>query len=257
MKGMKQSLWSQQYSVNTFLVNPQKKLGLYGLLNLLQDTAWIHATHLGHGYESMLEEQTAWVLTRQKLVMSSWPHWGDDIVLKTWIRPISGIIAIRDFEIYHKDSKIGECTTQWLILDLRTRKPAEKVLGLTENEFRYDAPAIVDAAKISLKTDLKKLAEFQVRNSDLDLNGHVNNTRYAQWILDSVSEEKHQEFLLQEYEVNFIAETKSGDTITILGVELAPDKFQFQGIRSSDSKIMFAATMKVSAKQLVPGNNLY
>lgn len=256
MKGMKQSLWSQQYNVNTFLVNPQKKLELYGLLNLLQDTAWIHATHLGHGYESMLEEQTAWVLTRQKLVMTAWPHWGDDIVLKTWIRPISGIIAIRDFEIYHKDLKIGECTTQWLILDLKTRKPAEKVLGLTEDEFRYDAPAIVDASKIPLKNDLKKLAEFQVRNSDLDLNGHVNNTRYAQWILDSVSEEKHQEFLLQEYEVNFIAETKSGDTITILGVELTPDKFQFQGIRSSDSKIMFAAAMKVSAKQLVPGNNL-
>jgi medium-chain acyl-[acyl-carrier-protein] hydrolase len=253
---MKQSLWSQSYKVNTFLVNPQKKLGLYGLLNLLQDTAWIHATHLGHGYESMLEEQTAWVLTRQKLVMKKWPHWGDDIELKTWIRPITSIVAIRDFEIYHAGEKIGECTTQWLILDLKTRKPAEKVLGLTEDEFRYDAPPIVDASKIQLKNDLTKLADFQVRNSDLDLNGHVNNTRYAQWILDSVPEEKHQEYLLQEYEVNFIAETKSGDAIAILGAELGPDKFQFQGIRGSDSKIMFAATMKVSAKQLVPGNNL-
>jgi len=253
---MKQSLWSQRYNVNTFLVNPQKKLGLYGLLNLLQDTAWIHATHLGHGYESMLQEQTAWVLTRQKLVMKSWPHWGDEIELKTWIRPIQGIIAIRDFEIFHENEKIGECTTQWLILDLKTRKPAEKVLGLTEDEFRYDAPAIVEASKIQLKNDLTKLAEFHVRNSDLDLNGHVNNTRYAQWILDSVSEEKHQEYLLHEYEVNFIAETKSGDTIGIFSGELAADKFQFQGIRSGDCKVVFAATMKVSARQLVPGNNL-
>lgn len=253
---MKQSLWSQHYTVSTFLVNPQKKLGLYGLLNLLQDTAWIHATHLGHGYEAMVKEGTAWVLTRQKLVMSDWPHWGDEIELKTWIRPITGLLAIRDFEIYSKGKKIGECTTQWLILDLKTRKPAEKVPGITEDEFRYDAPAIVDASKIQLKNDLTKLCEFQVRNSDLDLNGHVNNTRYAQWILDSVSESKHQEYLLREYEVNFLAETKSGDAISIWSGELSDDKFQFQGARGSDGKIMFAATMKVSAKQLLPQNNL-
>lgn len=247
---MKQSLWSQKYNVNTFLVNPQKKLGLYGLLNLLQDTAWIHATHLGHGYEAMINEGTAWVLTRQKLVMNDWPHWGDDIELKTWIRPITSLLAIRDFEIYHNDKKIGECTTQWLILDLKTRKPAEKTPGITRDEFRFDAPVIVDASKIQLKNDLTMLAEFQVRNSDLDLNGHVNNTEYAQWILDSVSEKKHQQFKLDEYEVNFIAETKAGDSIAILSGEIAPDKIQFQGIRNSDNKIMFAATMKVSARHL-------
>jgi acyl-ACP thioesterase len=65
--------------VNSFLVNPQKRLGLYGLLNLLQDTAWIHATHLGHGYDNMLLEETAWVLTRQKVRMTEWPKWGDEI----------------------------------------------------------------------------------------------------------------------------------------------------------------------------------
>lgn len=253
---MKQNLWSQKYTVSTFLVNPQKKLGLYGLLNLLQDTAWIHATHLGHGYEAMVKEGTAWVLTRQKLIMNEWPHWGDEIELKTWIRPITGLLAIRDFEIYTNNKKIGECTTQWLILDLNTRKPAEKVLGMAEDEFRADAPAIVDASKIQLKNDLTKLCEFQVRNSDLDLNGHVNNTRYAQWILDSVSEKNHQEYDLREYEVNFLAETKSGDTIVISSGEAASDKIQFQGTRSSDGKIMFAASMKVTAKQSSPQNNL-
>jgi hypothetical protein len=55
---MKEAIWYQRYNVNTFLVNPKKKLGLYGLLNLLQDAAWIHATHLGHGYENMLRDNT-------------------------------------------------------------------------------------------------------------------------------------------------------------------------------------------------------
>ncbi len=253
---MKKSIWIQNYNVNTFLVNPQKKLGLYGLLNLFQDTAWIHATHLGHGYESMIKEQTAWVLTRQKLKMESWPHWGDDIQIKTWIRPINGLLAIRDFEMMSSGKKWGECTTQWLILDLKTRRPAEKSLKLSLDEFRPDCPPFIDAGKIHPSAIGKFLAEFHVRNSDLDLNGHVNNTRYAQWILDSVPHEKHPEFILREYEVNFIAETKSGDVISILGTTLSDDSFHFQGLRSADKKVVFAATFKVSAGQSAPLNIL-
>lgn len=244
---MKKSTWTQQYEVNTLLVTPQKRLGLYGLLNLLQDTAWIHATHLGHGYEKMIQDGQAWVLTRQKLKMDKWPQWTEIVELKTWVRPVTGIIAVRDFEIYLQGEKIGECSTQWLILDLVTRRPAEKALNMAEDEFRQDAPAVVEASKISLQKDLKEFAQFHVRNSDLDLNGHVNNTKYAQWILDSLPEANLRTYTLQEYEVNFIAETKSGDVILIFGGALAEDRFQFQGVRTSDQKIVFAATMKVSA----------
>lgn len=249
---MKQAVWTQNYNVNTFLVNPQKKLGLYGLLNLIQDTAWIHATHLGHGYEAMIKEGTAWVLTRQKLKMDEWPHWGDTIALKTWIRPIKSVFAIRDFEIIMNEKVIGQCTTQWLILDLKTRKPADKSLQISPDEFRMDAPENIDAGKIFIKNDLTPIAEFHVRNSDLDLNGHVNNTKYAQWILDSIPHDSHSEYLLEEYEVNFIAETRSGDLIKIFSGTTSEDIFQFQGVRTRDNKIVFSATLKVRAQQLSP-----
>lgn len=243
---MKQVIWDQKYNVNTFLVNPQKRLGLYGLLNVLQDTAWIHATHLGHGYEKMLEEKTGWVLTRQKLRMSEWPKWGDDVVVRTWIRPIQGIFAVRDFEVFDGENKIGDCTTQWLVLNLETRKPAEKIMSLDEvNDSHLD----YDAGKILIQKDMLEAGQFCVRNSDLDLNGHVNNTKYAQWILDAISEEKHRVYKLLEYEVNFIAETKSQDVITIFKKEVSAEFFQFQGVRSLDNKIVFAATMKVESQQ--------
>lgn len=242
---MKQTTWTQKYNINTFLVNPQKRLGLYGLLNMLQDTAWIHATHLGHGYEEMIRDQTAWVLTRQKLRMDRWPKWGDAIELRTWVRPLKGIVALRDFEIWLGGKKLGECNTQWLILDLKTRKPAEKVL-VDEGQFRMDAPSFLEAGKIQLRSDLKEMGQFKVRNSDLDMNAHVNNTKYAQWILDSISREKHQQYVLQEYEVNFIAETMSNDTIVIYGGALSEEKFQFQGFRTEDQKIVFSATLKVA-----------
>ena len=64
---MIQTTWSRSYDVNTMVVNPQKRLGLVGLLNILQDIAWIHGSHLGHGFEAMLARGSAWVLTRQEV----------------------------------------------------------------------------------------------------------------------------------------------------------------------------------------------
>ena len=93
---------------------------------------------------------------------------------------------------------------------------------------------------------MNELAKFSVRNSDLDLNGHVNNTRYAQWLLDSVSEESHRKYILTDYEINFLAETKQGEEISIYGGEIEPDKFQFQGFRARDQKVVFAALLHLS-----------
>lgn len=132
--------------------------------------------------------------------MSTWPKWGEQISLKTWVRNVSGIIAIRDFEVWKENELVGACTTQWLILDLTTRKPSDKNNLLAESSTRKDPPdTVLETSKIILKHNLVKLAEFHVRNSDLDLNGHVNNTKYAQWLLDSVTEDKHREFTLEEY----------------------------------------------------------
>jgi len=69
--------WTQHYDVNTMVLDHQKRISLVGVLNLLQDTAWIHADHLGWGYEALVEKGTIWVLSRQKLVLREWPLWRD------------------------------------------------------------------------------------------------------------------------------------------------------------------------------------
>lgn len=248
---MKESIWSQDFHVSSFLVNPQKKLGIYSLLNLLQDAAWMHATHLGHGHAETLLAKNAWVLTRQKVMMDSWPGWGDKLSLRTWVRPLQGPFAIRDFEILQHEKIIGSCSTSWILMNLETRSA---VLGTPDTlpfESRTDYRIPYDAGKISLKKNLEFRAAFDVRNSDLDMNEHVNNTRYVQWILDSIPREWHRDFDLLGYEVNFVAETHAGDKIDILMSperpgEKEPFLVQFQGVRQS--KTVFLAEMLVGPR---------
>jgi acyl-ACP thioesterase len=247
---MTQPIWTRRYEINTYLVNSSGNLGLFGLLNLIQDTAWVHATHLGHGYEAMVKSGLIWVLTRQKLIMDRWPKWGESIEVKTWVRPLDGLFANRDFEFFVGAEKVGECTTSWLTLDLRTRKPRRVDAKQFPFECRTDFSLSFDAPKIDLRNDLIRVAEFRVRGSDLDLNEHVNNTRYAQWILDSISMGAKSQFLLREYGVNFLAETQLEDEISIEMGSLEPiqtgeDWVQFQGRKKLDLTPVFVSKLRV------------
>jgi hypothetical protein len=71
--------WTGCYDVASFLSNSQKSLGLFALLNLLQDAAALHADELGFGYDEMVRKKTFWVLTRQKLEMQTWPKWKERV----------------------------------------------------------------------------------------------------------------------------------------------------------------------------------
>jgi medium-chain acyl-[acyl-carrier-protein] hydrolase len=258
---MDESVISKKYEVNSIFVNAKKQLGLYAVLNLLQDMAWFHAARQGHGRKDLEKRKNFWVLTRQKLYMERWPTWGEEIEIRTWIRPPNGAFISRDFEILHSGERVGASTTSWLMLSAESRKPVRgdtTQLGFTP---RADYELDFSADKINLlpESELIQLTQFEVRNSDLDLNQHVNNTRYAQWVLDSIPAAWHQTFDLHEYEVNFLAETKSGDLISIFKsvteegfASTSPQWVQFQGWRAMDQKFVFCARLLVSALSQSP-----
>ena len=243
---------TQRYEVNSFLVNPQRKLGLYALLNLLQDASWSHAFNLGLGRDDDLASQVAWVLGRQRVVMRTWPAWGETVEIETWLRPPGRSTVNRDSVVRINGEQVGEATTVLLMLDMKTRKTVRTDALAPGIPFHADPRAALEAAKIEPLTGLDSLAHFDVRNSDLDMNQHVNNTRYAQWILDSIPIDWHRLFALHEYEINFLAETHLGDAVTIqksAAKPVVPDaaQAQFQGLRAADQKVVFTARVTVSS----------
>ena len=242
-------IYQKDYAVTSYLINAQGKVGLYYLLNLLQDIAIDHAKILGLGREEMTKAKLFWVLTRQNLEMSRWPKWNEQIQIQTWIRKGEGNIAsIRDFSILQDGHEIGKCSTTWVALDMNSRKPAsfEKVIDFPR--MSADKKINLETHKIPVRQNLEEVMGFNVRNSDIDQNSHVNNTKYAQWILDSIPFDLHFKVQLLNYEVNFISETKLNDFISIYKdqEEVLSDgtcRTHFQGVRSADSKVVFTSIL--------------
>lgn len=239
--------FTQHYAINTTLVNFNQRLGLVGLLNILQDTATLHAESLGHGYQTSLEQGCFWVLSQQQLRMKHWPVWHDTLTVETWIRNIRGISAIRDYALLLGNKRIGECSTLWLLLDKDTHRP--KRLKQLADGFLTDEAAALSFApeKIITPDDLTPWATHAVTISDLDINQHVSNTKYAEWLLDSLPIELHRQFTIASYAVNFLAETFLGDCVSCESnlAKQATDSLQSalycRGIRKPDDNMVFTA----------------
>lgn len=251
-----QTSWSAEYQITSLLVNPQGRLGLYGVLNLIQETAWNHAEFLGFGLNDMEKAGLYWVLTRQTLHMKTWPPIGTRVQVKTWLCPPEGAFITREFSLSDEHHhEIGTCSTSWLALDRQSKKilPAQNLRPWEQ----LTSPRItgITPEKIPVTGTYERLAKYRVRNSDLDINQHVNNTKYAQWILDAIPYELHKKLSLKSYAVNFLAETHLGDKVEVdrssqsTDVETSSQGTTiYRGVRESDEKILFTALLEWEKK---------
>lgn len=242
---MKKS-WTSEYPINTFLVDSSAHLGLMGALTAIQETAWTHAETLGFGMKEMEEKGIFWVLVRQTLRMQKWPVLGHKLAVETWVRRPAGLYALRELSLRDATTgeDIGQCMTTWLALSRQTKTicPIDDLMKW--NEICDDRTHGFDTEKIVVQKDLRKVAAFDVRNSDLDINMHVNNTKYAQWILDALPHDIQRQKHLTEYAVNFLSETKKDDRVLVEeGSAGGTNAHGYRGVRESDGKVLFTARL--------------
>ncbi len=244
-------IWCEPYKIISPLVNHRGVLGLYGTLNLLQETAWMHARSAGFGLQEMSKENLIWVYTRQTLEMIHWPHYGDEIQIQTWVRPPEGVFVTRNFLITDKQGQpLGSSSASFLALDRTTRKIIPSLNLRPWDQITNAKSLPYEAEKIPVAGEAFEVAKYRVRNSDLDFNQHVNNTKYAQWILDAIPLPVHESVILKRYNVNFLAETHLGDKVQVFRQGDSHDSMTsnegvttYKGLRHSDEKVLFTAKL--------------
>lgn len=239
MKEMKKS-WEDGYSVPFGEVDTKNEVFLSHLWNLMQETAWNHATHLKVGYSDLAEQKYFWVLSRLFIQMDEYPGWGEKIKVKTWLTGMGRLFALRNFSITNSKGKIiSTARSAWLVLDLKSRRP-QRIEPLFKRILPLlDCPAEVEELeKIPGSVHPKKENLSKVRYSDIDRHHHVNNTKYIEWILDSYPFEMHWKFHIHTFEINFLAESSHEDEISIHTEPLgdSPPAFLHSVFRKGDGR---------------------
>ncbi len=187
-------------------------------MDLAQEAAGLHAVHLGFGYEDLIKNNTAWILSRVNIKFVDTPVWRDDITLTTWHKGANRLFFLRDFILTDSEGRERvKATTSWLVLNLETRRLVRDPMLMEEGTVCSENVIETPADKVQMPKDVEpELAlEHVVAYSDVDMNAHTNNAMYMQWAMDAVDYETASTRPVKEVTINFNHETKAGDLVSV------------------------------------------
>ena len=234
--------WNTEQAICSYDVDPHQTARLPALCRFMQEAAYLHAEHLGLGHAFLAERGFAWVLARQRIAIDSWPRWGDAVHVRTWPSGRDRLFFHRDFELTDgAGRRVLRASNAWSLIDLETRALAHPDIYLSA-----DLPVggrVFDAKLGRVKgCDCADGISMPVTYGDLDLNGHVNNVRYIEWILNSLLPEFHEAHTLMELEVNFLGEARQGRPVFVCSAEREPLYFA-HAIKTGDTELVRAQSV--------------
>ena len=206
------------------------------ILSIFQDVASIHAEELGVGYRAMLNKNLYWVLSRIKFNILKMPKINQTVLVETWPHLKGKIDFDRDLKILSENGEpliIG--TSKWCVIDTINR-----MLQKTDNvnyigEYFLDKNYESRFGKIILpEENFTKKFVHKVSFSDLDHNEHMNNTNYANLVLNVVENKNFTHF-----EINFINECKFGDEIEAFTTKTQDGEFVVGKVNNKTAFIAF------------------
>ena len=218
-------------------VDFQKNITFMSLGEILLDTAGMNAEANGFGLKKLQSMNSSWVLSRIAIEMNTTLTEDEHFHVQTWVEDVGRLATTRNFNILNdKNEIIGGACSNWVMFDMQTRRPIDlwNVEGLKE-VAEQDHGTIEKPTRLGA-IDTESVAEFTVKYSDIDINGHVNSISYVQWLCDLFSLDMYKRKRIKRLEMNYINETFWGEDVQIYAEEKQTDDFHFE-IKRSDKTI--------------------
>ncbi len=206
---------TETYHVRRYELGPDLRLRPTQLCNYLEDAAGAHADALGVGVADLQAKGLTWILAKMRLDIIRLPEEGEAVRVHT--RPI-GIERLqfrRDFTVSVGDEAVARAVSQWVIMNLASRRLERMPVDITALTPERPDPAM-DDADIRPGDPASGLPgpSFPVRLDDIDRNGHVNNVRFAGFVLEAARSLNGNAGALRRLDLVFKSEGRLGDVVT-------------------------------------------
>lgn len=210
-------VFSRKIQIRSSDTDMYRQLRMSRLFSILQELSIAHTEALGFPRETTLDRGFLWVITRVRLCLPRPIFYDESIRIETWPEPMIHMVYPRGYRILDaQDRPIGECSALWTIIDGAARQVAlPSRTGVVIAGFHREDELPLPQGLLSPAPDIARSARHPVSYSDIDLNRHVNNTRYFDWIDDLFAPEAHKCGLYSEIQMNFQHEIRPGTCVTL------------------------------------------
>lgn len=199
------------------------ELNVPNFFMMMQKIASDDAESFGIGKSETLDKGLTWIISRIEVDFIKTPSYTQDVELETYPGDDMKIIFPRYYTMFDKDNNvIIRASSIWAVLDQKTRMPVanpfDKSFPSEHHENELPLPS-----KVKIPDELTLVESRKVRYSEIDLNGHLNNTRYMDYMLDVHDSAFYRENHIRHIVINYAHEIRDGQTVDIYSSKTNPE----------------------------------
>ena len=185
------------------------------LLFLAQEIAGDHSAALNAGMTVLNEKHMFWAVTRHKVQITRLPMIGETITLETWPMPTTRVAYPRSTIAYDaQGNELFRSISIWVLMDQENRSM------ILPDKSGLNFSGLVRGGELAtpgslMPKPLENQSSHRVAYTDLDRNGHANNTKYLDWIDDLLPSAFHQAHPVREISICYLSEILEGQHLDL------------------------------------------
>ncbi len=190
-------------------------LRINSLVDFMQDIAREHATVLSVNFEEA-EAEYYWIILRTRINIIHTPKIDETIRIETYPSGVDKLFAVREFNIYDKNNnKLGDITGYYVLMQKNKTTPV-KIKGNPDFSVFNHEYVGEKIAKLNLSNlNVIRAIERRVFSSDIDVNGHMNNTHYVRWCFDMFDTSELRSKKIKSFQIQYVKEVLENEEVSI------------------------------------------
>ncbi len=184
-------------------------------LRCMQEAAHLHMTACPPSPEQLRDEHgKVFVLSRACVSVTRPLCACEKIDVSTWASPTHGASFPRSVELTAKGQPVAKISSIWALVDTENHG----ICNPNDYPCTYTTEPMLETEmplrfRIPRNTELSLIGEYTPMYSDIDLNRHVNNTRYPDILFGFIPEVKNLSF--KGFSISYLHEAYAGETLKI------------------------------------------
>lgn len=194
--------------VNGYIKIPQ-------LILLSLQVSGMQSIELGMSDMYILENYNlVWIITDYNMKIERLPVFDEKITIETYAKSHNRLFCYRAFNIKDEaGNTIIEMVATFVLMDRDTRKVHPVMSEITDAfDSEFSKTMIRGPRFKELEGGVEQ--EYRVRFYDLDMNGHVNNSKYLDWVFEVMGADFLTNHVPKKVHLKYVKEVLAGGLIT-------------------------------------------
>ena len=209
-----EAIYQKEFEIDSLVTDRFGKLKPSAILYYVQEVAGQHFNRMALN-PTPENKGLMWVIIRHRVQITRIPVKGETIRVETWPMPTTRVAYPRSVVAYDREGReLFRSITLWVLMDRQTRAmvlPGRSGIMVPGILRGNELPSPNSLSPVVCSASVTRRVCF----TDLDVNNHMNNTRYLEWAMDLLPSQFHGKHVLQDATMCYLGEAREGDQLYI------------------------------------------